>query len=368
MDAVELAKRLISYDTVSPVQDTEAVGFLVELLDRHGIDAEVVDIGGVKNLVATIGTGDPRICLNGHLDVVEPGRGWTVTGPFRPIEQDGRLYGRGAADMKAALAAQIRAFIDLYQDPDFDGTVTLMVVGDEERGGHHGTLQLLERFDPFDYAIIGEPTDMDLQVGVRGIVWANVYLRGTSHHAARPHQAENITGRLPDAIRALESMELTHDGVGPFPEPTAPITEIETSGPRNSLPGEVRIGLDIRHLPSQDQDTIGADICAALDAVEPELDYELELMDMGGAFLLEDGGFREASLGAITDATGREPEEVTVGGSSDGRFFAQKGTPFIELGVEQHPGHRVDESCSIEQVRQLRTIYVDITRRLAEQG
>jgi len=365
MDSVELAKQLIAYDTVSPIRDTEAVDFLVELLEQHDIDAEVVDIGGVKNLVATTGTGVPRICLNGHLDVVEPGRGWTVTGPFHPLEQDGRLYGRGAADMKAALAAQIRAFIDLHQDPDFDGAVTLMVVGDEERGGHHGTMQLLERLDPFDYAIIGEPTDMDLQVGVRGIVWANVYLRGTSHHAARPHQADNVMERVPDAIRALEGMELSHDGPGPFPEPTAPITEMETSGPRNSLPGEVRIGMDIRHLPSQDEDTIGADIRTAMDAIEPALEYELELMDMGDAFLLEDEAFRAAALGAIADATGREPEEVTVGGSSDGRFFARKGTPFIELGVEQHPGHRVDESCSIEQVRRLRSIYADIVRRLS---
>lgn len=366
MDAVELAKRLIAHDTVSPVQDTEALEFLEELLAGHGIGAEIVDIGGVKNLVATTGTGGPRICLNGHIDVVEPGRGWTVTGPFHPVEEDGRLYGRGAADMKAALAAQIRAFIDLHQDPDFDGMVTLMVVGDEERGGHHGTMQLLERMDPFEYAIIGEPTDLDLQVGVRGIFWANVYLRGTSHHAARPGAADNVMHQVPDAIRALEEMELTHDGVGPFPEPTSPMTEVETSGPRNSLPGAVRIGMDIRHLPSQDADTIGADIRAALDAVEPGLDYELELMDMGDPFLLEDDGFRQAALAAIEEATDHRPEEVTVGGSSDGRFFADKGTPFIELGVEQHPGHRVDESCSIEQVRQLRTIYADIARRLSE--
>lgn len=363
MNTAELAAELIRYDTTSPVTDEAVFHFIKDVLAEEGIDARIHDRNGVKSLTATSGHGGTRICLNGHADVVPPGDDWSVTDPFEPVVEDGKLYGRGAADMKGGLAAQIMAFIDLHNDPEFTGTATLMVVGDEELGGYDGTALLLDEFPSFDYAIIGEPTDCDLQVGVRGIYWANLYLNGNSAHASRPEKADNVIDDLPAVLGALKDMELTYEPDHELPAPTAPVTVVETDGPQNSLPGKVRIGMDIRYLPGQTIDQVEQDI---RDAVDPlDVDYSLQITNHGGALKLGDGHFKQVATETVAEVMGRTPDHVTDGGSSDGRFFADRGTPFIELGPDQDSGHQADEHCHVDNLTLLKESYCKIAKRLS---
>jgi len=364
MDEVELAKRLIRYDTTSPA-GRDVFTFLEEFLTRQGVDTQIHTVDDFTNLTATTGSGgDTRICFNGHLDVVEANGGWTVTDPFDPVVEEGRLYGRGAADMKAGMAAQVMAFLDLHQDPSFDGELTLMAVGDEEIGGFKGTRSLVREVEPFDYALIGEPTNMDVQVGARGIFWANVYLKGRSGHAARPHAVDNVVeAELPRVLNALQGMEMDYENDDLLPEPTAPVTTVETAGPHNSIPGEVRIGLDIRHLPSQTMERVETDIRRALDPLD--VAYELEVTDYGQGFKLQDDGFKHMVTEVVEEVSGRTPMAITDGGSSDGRFFAEVGTPYVELGVDKSLAHQPDECCKVENIRRLRKAYAEIARRLA---
>lgn len=361
-ETLALAKDLMRYDTISPVTDPAVFRFLEGVLADQGIEAEIHESNGVYSLTAETGAGEPRICLNGHVDVVEPGNGWTVTDPFEPVVKDGKLYGRGAADMKAALAAQIMAFIDLHRD-GFEGHATLMVVGDEEEGGFNGTQPLIAELPRFDYAVVGEPTDFNVQVGVRGIYWADIFLHGQTAHASRPQQGVNATDALPRVLEALRDLELTHEPDEALPAPTAPITVVETDGPQNSIPGEARIGLDIRYTPGMTEKDVENDVRAALDPLD--VDYGMRIVDHGAAFKLTDDRFRSIVTDAIQKVRGTRPDHITDGGSSDGRFFAGDGMPFVEIGVNQEPVHQQDEHCAVDDLPDLRDVYCLIAKRLA---
>lgn len=357
-----LARELIRYDTRSPVTDPAVFHVLEDVLADHGVESTIHEANGVYSLTATTGEDGTRVCLNGHVDVVAPGGGWTVTDPFEPVVKDGLLYGRGAADMKAALAAQVMAFLDLHRD-GFPGTATLMVVGDEEVGGFNGTKQLVQERPRFDYAIVGEPTDFDVQVGVRGVLWADIFLHGTSAHAARPDDGVNAVRDLPAVLEALRSLDLSYTPDDALPDPTAPITVVETDGPQNSVPAKVRIGLDVRSLPGMSKESVEDDIRAALDPLG--VDYGMRVVDHGAAFTLTDDRFRDIVTETIEQVRGTTPDHITDGGSSDGRFFAGQGTPFVEVGVNQGPVHQADEHCAVADLPDLRTVYRRVTERLA---
>lgn len=371
MKVEQLAKELMEFETVSPITEEEIFDFLRGYLESEGIEPEIVTHGEVKNLVAE--TGNPngkRICLNGHLDVVEAEGEWNITEPFQPIVKDGKLYGRGAADMKAALAAQIKAFVDLHKDDDFEGHATLMAVGDEEIGGFNGSKPIVnnyyEKNKGFDYAIVGESTDLDIQVGTRGVLWMDVYLKGDNIHATRTHLADqNTIEELPKALEKLNSLEMTFENEGSLPNPIAEVTNVDTGETYNSLPGKVKIGMDIRYLPNQEIETIKQDIKEALSDLDVQVDVEVNT-DHGGAFELKDERFREVSTNVLESIRGEEPHHITEGGASDGRFFSEKGTPFIELGVNQEKVHGEDEYCSVENLEKLRRAYYQISKDLAK--
>ncbi len=369
MKTEEIAMELMKYETVSPVENPEIFQYLKGLLEEHGIQAEIHEIDGVYNLTAETGDEGPSICLNGHLDVVEPEGQWSVTEPFDPVIEDGKLYGRGAADMKAALAAQVKAFIDLHRDSEFNGRAVLMAVGDEEIGGFKGSQPLVDEYysegDGFDYAIVGEATDMNVQVGTRGVVWLNIQLEGEGIHASRANLAEiHLMEELPEVLDRLNNMELTFENKGTLPDPSKEVTRIETTQTYNSVPGELEIGMDIRYLPSQSIEQIVEDVENALEGIECGFRVEVE-QDHGGAFELQDPDFREASIETLKEVRENRPDEITDGGASDGRFFAEKDTPFIELGTNQKTVHGENEMCEVETLKKLRNAYYGISKRLA---
>jgi len=370
MKVEELAKELMRFETTSPVTDERIFEFLKGVLEKEGVSPKIVNYNDVTNLIAD--TGNPegsRICLNGHLDVVEAEGEWSVTEPFEPVIKDGKLYGRGAADMKAALAAQIKAFIDLHNDDDFEGHATLMAVGDEEIGGFNGSKAILEDYyekgTNFDYAIVGEATDLNIQVGTRGVLWADIELKGDNIHATRAHLAdENTIEELPQAIEALNSLEMRYENEGSLPDPTIEVTNVYTGDTYNSLPGTINIGVDIRYVPSQSTKSIKKDIETALENLNVDTEVKINT-DHGGAFELQDEQFRNVTSEVLKEIRGEKPKEITEGGASDGRFFSEHGTPFIELGVNQEKVHGEDEYCLVENLEKLRRAYYQISKDLA---
>jgi len=369
MKVQDLAQEMMDYKTVSPVKSPEIVQFLKGILEDEGINAEIREINGVYNLVAETGEGDTSICFNGHLDVVEPEGEWTEKEPFNPVKKDGKLYGRGASDMKGALAAQIKAFIDLHRDSEFNGRAVLMAVGDEEIGGFDGSKALANEFDDqdkgFDHVIVGEPTDLNIQVGTRGLFWANIYLRGDSVHASRAEIADtNTMEELPKALKKLRNLEMSFENSTSLPDPASEVTIVESTDTYNSIPAEVKIGMDVRYLPSQNVEDIVQEMEKALEGLDVEVEVEVE-QDHGGDFKLEDEKFRETAVDVLTEVRGREPNQITEGGASDGRFFSNNGTPFIELGVNQESVHGENEYCKIENLEKLRRAYYGIGKKLA---
>lgn len=337
------------------------------MLENEGIEAEIHEVDGVYNLTAETGTNGKHICLNGHLDVVEPEGKWHKTKPFDPRIEDGTLYGRGASDMKGAFASQIKAFIDLHKDDDFNGKATLMAAGDEEIGGSRGSKHFVEdvyQDEEFDYALVGEATDLDVQVGTRGVLWINVNLHGEGVHASRAHQAQvNIIKHLPDVLDRLNDLQLDYTKKGFLPEPSCEVTKVETTKTYNSISGELEIGMDIRYLPAQSIKSIVKQIEEALNGIKCDYNVEVE-HNHGGAFELKDERFKETCTSVLEEVRGTEPDKITDGGASDGRFFAEAGTPFIELGTNQESVHGEDEYCSVENLRKLRKSFYRISKRL----
>lgn len=358
----EIAEELISYETVSPVEDQRPLEFIQGLLTKAGIDSQIVDIDGVKNLTAGFGT--EKVCFNGHIDVVKPGEGWS-SDPFNPVRKNGRIYGRGATDMKSELAAQISAFMDLHSK-GFEGA-SLMVVGDEEKGGLRGTKPLVERKlqegEEPDFAIVGEPTDMNVQVGMRGIAWIDVILHGDEYHAARPEAGESAVEHLPEVLERLKKLEISRDNGSKLPPPTAEITEtrFKASGVYNSAPSEIKIGMDVRYDGSATAEGIMRLIEDDLEEIG--CDYEVKIhRHHGKPFELEDENLKRSAKKALKQVTGSEPRLITEGGGSDGRFFAEKGIPFVEIGLNQDNVHKANESCSVSRIRELHKAYVKICR------
>lgn len=370
MDTVELAEKLISYNTVSPVKDPEIFRFLADYLESEGVDVEIYDVNGVKNLTAETGDGDTSICFNGHVDVVPPESDWNVTGPFTPVLKEGKLYGRGATDMKGGVAAMIKAFLDLHKDPEYDQSITLMVTGDEEIGGENGTKHLLDAYNSnghrFDYALVGEPTDLNIQTGTRGVLWLNVEIKGDTTHTTRSEKAEaNVVEELPEVMDKIRNMEFDYSKKTTLPSPSIEIGSVNTDRTYNSLPGHAELGVDVRYLPDQEPEQIRRRIEEELSDLECGAEVEIE-KNHGGAFELKDKFFRDSVTEAVQTSAKKQPEYITDGGASDGRFFAEKGTPFVELGTNQEMIHRDDEYCRVENLEKLRSVYYRVGKKIAE--
>ena len=364
MKTIELAKELIGFETVSPITDPDIFEFLKLYLEDNGVNSKIHDIRGVKSLTATLGSGKPSICFSGHLDTVAPGSNWEIADPFEPVVENGKLYGRGATDMKTECAALVNAALRLKKS-DFDGSITLMLTGDEEKGGERGTAELAEDMK-FDYAIVGEPTDLNVQIGTRGILWLDIVLEGKSAHSSR---ASRTTGNLfedvPQVLEKLNNLDLDENEDSLLPESVGEVTTVSADNAYNSVPSEIRFGMDFRYSHSQTAEGIIELVDKELS--ELEVDYRLEVVkDMMKPWVLKDADFKRTVVDAVADITGRIPEQITEGGASDGRFFAKKGTPFVELGLDQEPVHQQDEYCTVEDIVKLENTYVRVAEKLAE--
>jgi succinyl-diaminopimelate desuccinylase len=374
VDVVDLAARLIACDSVTPARGAVfdvlesalvPLGFAV---DRF-VSGEAPD-GPVENMLAVRGTGGQHFAFAGHVDVVAPGPGWTSP-PFAPEVRDGLVYGRGAVDMKGAVAAFVAAAARVPADA---GTISLLITGDEEGPAVHGTRALIERMAAGgiapDLCLVGEPTssgqlgDM-VKIGRRGSVNIWIDVPGRQGHVAYPHLADNPITPLVAALATIDAVVLD-TGNAWFQPSNIEITDLTVGNPTtNVIPGHAAARLSIRFNDEHTGDALVERIAAIVHAHAPGARVEGRVS--GEAFLTPPGEFSTLVSDAIGRHTGLVPDLSTTGGTSDARFLARL-CPTVEFGLLNATMHKVDEAVAIDDLHRLVAIYADIARAALATG
>ena len=374
IDPVQLTQALIRCPSITPV-DAGALDVLQGVLEPIGFSCHRLvfkedGFDDVDNLFARIGTGAPQLCFAGHTDVVPVGEesAWTHP-PFAADIVDGTLYGRGAVDMKGAIASFVSAakgFLDSNGGMPA-GSLSLLITGDEEGHGVNGTTKVLDwlaeqRMTP-DHCLVGEPTCPQavgdaIKVGRRGSVSGEIVVHGTQGHSAYPHLAENPIPKLARIIDRLSALNLD-DGTENFDPSTLQITIISVpNAVTNVIPGEARAAFNIRNNDLHDRKSLVALVksCVAAAAEEVSARYTIRFTGQGRAFLTKPGPLVEAMETAILDVTGNASERSTSGGTSDARFIKDH-CPVIEFGLVNKTIHATDERTSVADIGTLSAIY-----------
>ncbi len=376
IDPVELTRELIRRPSVTP-KDEGALGVLEAALKPLGFachrlpftDAGTPDI---DNLYARIGTDAPHFCFAGHTDVVPVGdrAGWNVD-PFAAEIVDGQLYGRGAADMKGAIAAFAAAAERFLKarGRDFKGSISFLITGDEEGPAINGTAKMLKwlaaRNEKIDGCVVGEPTneaaigDM-MKIGRRGSLNAKLTVHGVQTHSAYPHLGDNPNHRL---VRILADMIGTELDKGNewFPATNLQITTIDVGNPAtNVTPAAARAGINIRFNNLHTGAKLKQWLKERCEAAGGR--YDLDVYVSGEAFVTQPGPFSSLVADAVKQATGRTPTLSTTGGTSDARFICHY-SPVIEFGLVGRTIHKVNECAAVADIRDLANIYGGILDR-----
>ncbi len=369
---LDYAKELIRRPSVTP-EDHGCQDWMIEKLAALGFHCETLWFGEVRNLWARRGQAAPLLVFAGHTDVVPTGdTGAWRCDPFAPTEQDGLLYGRGAADMKGSLAAMlaaVEAFVASH--PDHAGSIALLITADEEGPATNGTVKVVEalrqRGETIDYCLVGEPSSTNtvgdvIKNGRRGSLGATLTVRGIQGHVAYPHLARNP---VHDAAAALAELAATEwdRGNAFFPATSFQISNIQAgTGATNVIPGTCEVLFNFRFSTEATEAALRERTQAILD--RHGLDYEIVWTLSGEPFLTDRGALVDATVAAIRDETGLETELSTAGGTSDGRFIAPTGAQVVELGPVNATIHKIDEHTSIAELDVLTRIYRRILERL----
>ena len=360
-----LAKQLISLPSVTP-EDRGCQQLLIDRLAPLGFRCETITSNGVTNLWARRGDTQPVLVFAGHTDVVPtgPAEKWQSP-PFVPSIRDGKLYGRGAADMKTSIAAMVVACEEFTSaHPDHNGSIAFLITSDEEGVATDGTVIVCEklkaRSEGIDYCIVGEPTstaklgDM-VKNGRRGSMSGRLTIKGVQGHIAYPHLAKNPVHLFAPAL--LELVNEVWDEGNAYYDPTSwQVSNIHGgTGATNVIPGELIIDFNFRFSTASTSDELQQRVHAILD--RHKLDYTLEWSISGQAFLTPRGNLSRALSAAIMAETGMETELSTSGGTSDGRFIAQICPQVIEFGPLAGSIHKIDEHVEIADIDPLKDIY-----------
>ena len=369
---LDLARALISRPSITP-DDAGCQVLIADRLRAVGFTVERIPSGPVANLWARHGSGSPSVCFAGHTDVVPPGplEAW-ASPPFEPVDRDGQLYGRGAADMKTALAAFVtasEAFIRAH--PAHRGSIAFLVTSDEEGVATDGTVKVVEalaaRGERIDYCVVGEPTSVKrlgdmIKNGRRGSLSGRLVVKGIQGHVAYPHLARNPVHALAPALAELAATQWDQ-GNEHFPPTTWQVSNIRGgTGATNVIPGEVEVLFNFRYATSSTPEGLQQGMHAILD--RHGLDYTLDWSLSAQPFLTERGALVAAMHDSIRAVTGVDAEISTTGGTSDGRFIARICPQVVEFGVLNASIHKVDEHVALADIEPLSAIYRGVLDRL----
>lgn len=369
---IDLAKALMACASITP-NDAGCQKIIKKHLATAGFHCESMPFGEVENLWAKVGSEGPLVLFVGHTDVVPTGnpQDWTSP-PFTPEVRDGMLYGRGATDMKGAIAAMVVA-VEAFRKkhPEHPGSIGFILTSDEEGPATHGTRmvveQLLARGEKIDYCIIGEPSSDkkigdQIRVGRRGSLHGKVTIHGIQGHVAHPHLAKNPIHASMQVFHDLAHTEWDH-GTKDFPPTSFQITNIHSgTGATNVIPGHLEAQFNFRFSTAVGIDKIKERTEHQFKKHGHQFDIEWSI----GAepFLTNHGKLVEATQLAIRDVAAQSVKLSTGGGTSDGRFIAPTGAELIELGTIHATAHHVDEHIAISDLEKLAAMYEKILENL----
>jgi len=362
---LELAKTLIAKASITP-DDNGCQELLADRLKPLGFDIETIHQNGVTNFYARKGKESPLVVFAGHTDVVPPGPLdlWD-SDPFVPTEKDGKLFGRGAADMKSSLAAFITSIEDfLLQFPTHQGSIGLLITSDEEGVATDGTVRIVEmlkkRNEIIDYCIVGEPTSNNefgdtIKNGRRGSLSAKLTVKGIQGHIAYPEKVKNPIHQIAPALDTL--VKTTWDnGNEYFPETSWQVSNINGgTGATNVVPGYVEVLFNFRYSTSNTAEDLKSKVENVLN--DYNLDFAIDWSHSGKPYLTEKGYLVDVLSESINHVTNITPEISTTGGTSDGRFIADICNQVVEFGPLNESIHKINEHVHLDHVNKLKQIY-----------
>jgi succinyl-diaminopimelate desuccinylase len=370
--ALELAQELIRRRSVTP-EDGGCQELIAARLGAAGFKCEPMRFGEVSNLWARRGTASPLLCFAGHTDVVPTGplSEWH-SDPFIPTLRDGKLYGRGAADMKSSIAAFVAATEAFVKErPGHAGSIAFLLTSDEEGPAVDGTVKVVEvlrkRGETMDYCIVGEPTSVDalgdmLKNGRRGSLSGRLTVRGIQGHVAYPHLARNPVHQLAPALAELAKTQWDK-GNESFPPTTWQVSNIHAgTGVGNVIPGSVEVDFNFRFSTESTDATLTQRVEAILK--KHGLDYSLSWVLGAKPFLSANGKLAKTVTAVCKRHTGVNAELSTTGGTSDARFIIEVAPEVLELGPVNASIHKLNEHIEVEALDQLSHIYLDVLRAL----
>lgn len=371
-ETLELSLQLLRQPSVTPI-DHDCQNIMAERLATAGFTIEKMRFEDVDNLWARRGTDSPVFCFAGHTDVVPTGHldAWS-SDPFLPEIREGKLYGRGSADMKTALAAMVIAserFVKKH--PNHKGSIAFLITSDEEGPSINGTVKVVEaleaRNEKMTWCLVGEPSSTNtlgdiIKNGRRGSLNAVLTVKGKQGHVAYPHLAINPIHTASKALAEL--CETVWDqGNEYFPATSFQISNIQAgTGATNVVPGTMTVTFNFRYSTELTADQLKARVLEILD--RHQVEYDITWTLSGLPFLTPVGELVNAAKHAIKNVTGTETQLSTSGGTSDGRFIAPTGAQVLELGVLNATIHQINEHVNIDELDPLAEIYEQILEQL----
>ena len=365
IDVIELTKKLIEFPSVTP-DEAGCLDYIEKLLSDNGFKCERMKFAEVDNLYARKGDGF-NTCFAGHIDVVPTGdvTKWT-SNPFKPEIRDGVLYGRGASDMKAAVAASLAAGIKY----NGKGSVSFLLTADEEGPGVNGTKKVLEvlaaRGEKITACIVGEPTNPEklgemIKIGRRGSMNTWITVKGIQGHAAYPHNADNPVKKLINILHRLQNHKLD-SGNEHFSPSNLEVVTFDVANPAtNVIPAEAKAVFNIRFNDIHSSDSLKKWIESE---VAGNKNIELKFHVSGESFITKPAKLSQVAIEAVKEITGLTPELSTTGGTSDARFIANYAE-VIEFGLINKSAHQIDENAKVDEIVNLEKVYAKILEKLA---
>ncbi len=375
VDPIELSQALIRHPSITPDKgdaldllacELTALGFTCEKLtfEEEGTDP-------VPNLYARLGDTAPNFCFAGHTDVVPVGalNNWSVD-PFAAEIKDNNLYGRGASDMKSAIAAFVAAVSHFLQEQKPNGSISLLITGDEEGPAINGTKKVLdwlrENGEKIDLCVVGEPTNPQqmgqmIKVGRRGSLHGMLTIEGIQGHVAYPDRAKNP---IPDLVAVLAELnkEPLDTGNDLFQPSNLEIVNVDVGNDsHNIIPAEARARFNVRFNNEYSPESLQAELIRRMDRAG--VDYKIDWWVSGDSFLTEKGPLSDAVAAAVKEVTGQQPELSTTGGTSDARFIKDM-CPVVEFGLVGATMHKIDEHVAVADIQALTKVYQNILSRL----
>ena len=375
MNSIELTKSLISCPSITP-ENEGVLDILQEELSNNGFNCKRYKFteegtADVDNLFAKYGNDEPHFCFGGHTDVVPVGEqnAW-LSNPFEPTEKDGKLYGRGASDMKSAISAFVCAVVDFTKNNKFKGSVSLLITNDEEGPAINGTKKVLEEIykngEKINSCLVGEPTCPSklgemIKIGRRGSLMAKFDVFGKQGHVAYPQWTLNPINPLTKIINDIISLKLD-EGSDDFPPSNIEIVKISSSdGATNVVPHSASSQLNIRYNVSHTAVSLKKKLDDIVKEHTEGTNYQInaEYYETAEPFLTKKGKFTEIIKKSVNEITGLDAEFSTTGGTSDARFFKDY-CEVAEFGLIGETAHQVNENVSIEDISKLENIYKNI--------